>query len=183
MNETNTTPEGGLAENEKALTKIKVPEIFSQEEIQERDCFVPSNDGATEGAENPETQLVLLHTDPKKAQMLKALIKSLGIVSYAAQEAGLRRRTHYHWMETDEVYKTAVESLNEVVLDFTEGRLFKYIQTNDLKAITFLLRYRGKGRGYSLFKEKESEMQKLIINYFLKDKATMEMVQRTKENL
>ena len=42
----------------------------------------------------------------KKAAMLKALEKSLGVVTNAANEIGIDRCTHYEWLKTDKEYKT-----------------------------------------------------------------------------
>jgi hypothetical protein len=49
-----------------------------------------------------------------------------------------------------------------------------------LKAVTFLLRYRGKSRGYSLAKGNEQDKRKLTINYLVKDRETMENIQDVK---
>lgn len=142
---------------------------FWQEEIKE------SIDPLQQGAQ------ALLHTDPKKALMLNALIRSMGIVSYAAQETGIGRRTHYNWLETDAEYKAAVESINDVTLDYTEARLFKHIKENDIRAITFILRTRGRARGYSFYKEREAQRQAAVFNLIVKDKETAEMIMQTKE--
>ncbi len=92
----------------------------------------------------------LLHTDPRKASMLKALVKRLGVVSYAAKDVGLSRQAHYNWLNEDEKYKSAYELITEVVIDFTETRLIECINMSDLRAITFMLRTRGKKPGLYL---------------------------------
>ncbi|MGP8214585.1 MAG: hypothetical protein ACLQQ4_03380 [Bacteroidia bacterium] len=157
--------------NEIAAAETASQEIFSQEEINE----------VTE--KGPDGQEAMLHSDPKKARMLKALIKVLGIVSYACQEAGIPRRTHYNWMKTDEEYKAAVESLIDATLDFSEVRLFKEIQKSDLKAIMFILRTRGKDRGYTFYNEREAARQAAVYNFIIKNKEAAEMIQQTKEIL
>ena len=85
---------------------------------------------------------------PKKAKMLKALEDSLGIVTIAAKSAGISRNTHYRWMEEDPDYREAVEELNNVVLDFAEASLHEQIREKSTAATIFLLKTRGKGRGY-----------------------------------
>jgi hypothetical protein len=124
-----------------------------------------------------------LHADPRKAAMLDALEHNLGIVASAALEAGISRRTHYHWYETDQDYREAADSINDLILDVSEEKLFGRIRECDMKAITFLLRYRGKSRGYSLAKDKEPDKQKLTIKYFVKDQQTLENLQKVKEEL
>ena len=66
-------------------------------------------------------------TQPKKA-MVAALEKSLGVVSTACKAVDISRQTHYRWMREDDEYKTAVEELSEVAVDFAESHLHKLIR-------------------------------------------------------
>jgi hypothetical protein len=84
----------------------------------------------------------------KKTAMLEALEKSLGIVTSAAKVVGIRRETHYAWLNEDPEYKAAVESLNDIALDFAESQLHKQIQNGNVVATIFYLKTKGKGRGY-----------------------------------
>lgn len=156
--------------NETESREKPAEEIFSQEEIKE----------ITE--KSPEEGTDSQQTANKKELMLKALIKYLGIVSYAAEEIGIGRRTHYNWMKTDAEYKASVELLTEMALDYSESRLFGYIKRSDLKAITFILRTRGKARGYNMYQEKTAERHAAIFNLVVKDKETADMIMQTKEN-
>ena len=88
------------------------------------------------------------NTLEKKASMLKALEKTLGIVTIAAKKVGIDRATHYNWMETDKDYKTKVENINEIAIDFVEGKLYDKIKVGDTTAIIFYLKTKGKKRGY-----------------------------------
>ena len=85
---------------------------------------------------------------PKKALMIKALEKSLGIVTTACKQVGIHRATHHRWMHEDEEYKKAVEDLKSVTLDFAETHLHKAIQEGNVTATIFLLKTLGKSRGY-----------------------------------
>lgn len=87
-------------------------------------------------------------TDTRKKAMLAALEKSLGVVTTAARQVGIERTTHYHWMNEDEEYKRAVESLDDVALDFAESKLHSLIQNEDTAATIFYLKTKGKKRGY-----------------------------------
>lgn len=80
--------------------------------------------------------------------MLLALEKTLGVVTRAAKKAGVGRSTHYLWMNEDEEYRTAVEELSEVVLDFAEEKLHGLVKKGDTAATIFLLKTKGKKRGY-----------------------------------
>ena len=86
--------------------------------------------------------------DIKKAAMIRALTKSLGIVTTACKEVGIDRSLHYRWMNEDEKYRAEVESLADVALDFAESMLHKQIQAQDTAATIFYLKCRGKKRGY-----------------------------------
>jgi hypothetical protein len=51
-------------------------------------------------------------------------------------------------MTEDKVYKDAVNDLQDVVLDFAENKLFKLVDKGDVAATLFLLKTKGKKRGY-----------------------------------
>jgi hypothetical protein len=85
----------------------------------------------------------------KKAAMLEALEKSLGVVTTAAKSIGITRESHYEWMRTDENYKAKVLSLADVALDFAESQLHKQIQNGEVASTIFFLKTKGKHRGYT----------------------------------
>ena len=84
----------------------------------------------------------------KKRRMLAALEQCLCIVSRAAKEAGIPRQTHYYWMDNDPKYRQAVIDLENVALDFAESCLFDQMREGSVPAAIFLLKTRGKKRGY-----------------------------------
>jgi len=84
----------------------------------------------------------------RKRAMLEALEKSLGVVTPAAKNVGIERVTHYRWLESDPEYKQAVEDLDNVALDFAESQLHKQIKDGVTSATQFLLKTKGKRRGY-----------------------------------
>lgn len=87
-------------------------------------------------------------TEKRKLAMLEALEKSLGIVTTAAKAVGIERVTHYRWMDTDEAYKAAVKSIDDIAIDFAESQLHKQIQKGSTQATVFYLKTKGKKRGY-----------------------------------
>jgi len=87
-------------------------------------------------------------TIKKKAAMLQALEKTLGVVTTACRNVGVSRETHYKWLRIDEKYQKAVEDLNEVALDFGESQLHQLMKDTQPAAIIFYLKTKGKKRGY-----------------------------------
>lgn len=83
-----------------------------------------------------------------KKAMLEALEKSLGVVTTACKQVGIDRGTHYNWLKNDEEYKEQVKNLENVVLDFAESQLHKQIIDGNTTATIFLLKTKGKSRGY-----------------------------------
>ena len=83
-----------------------------------------------------------------KKQMLTALYTSLGVVSDACNKCKITRATHYNYMNDDPEYKKAVLDIGERVLDFAESELFKQIREGSTTATIFLLKTKGKKRGY-----------------------------------
>ena len=87
-------------------------------------------------------------TTIKKAAMLEALKKSLGLVTHACKNVNIDRSTHYEWLRTDDEYKQAVDSISELVIDYVESSLYKQINQGNTAATIFYLKTRGKKRGY-----------------------------------
>ncbi len=84
-----------------------------------------------------------------KARFLLALEEKLGIVTYAAAEVGIHRRTVYDWQEADPAFAKAVREIDNRQLDFVEAALLKNIKNEDTRAITFYLSTKGRARGYT----------------------------------
>jgi hypothetical protein len=61
----------------------------------------------------------------KKKAMIEALEMSLGVVTTACKQVGISRDTHYRWLTEDESYKTEVESIGDMALDFAESNLHR----------------------------------------------------------
>lgn len=87
-------------------------------------------------------------TKMKKEHMLMGLEASLGIVTQAAKLAHIDRSQHYRWLEKDARYVKKVRDIEEMTLDFAETYLHQRVKAGDTNAITFLLRTKGKKRGY-----------------------------------
>jgi len=84
----------------------------------------------------------------KKESLLKALEKSLGIVSTACESAGISRTTYYKYYNKDKGFKQLVDSIGDIALDCAESQLFELIKEKNVTAIIFYLKTKGKKRGY-----------------------------------
>ena len=83
-----------------------------------------------------------------KKAMIVALEQSLGIVTTACLIVGIDRKTHYNWLKDDKEYKAAVESIQDITLDFAESQLHKQIKDGEVTSTIFYLKTKGKKRGY-----------------------------------
>ena len=110
--------------------------------------------------------------EPKKRNMVEALTKALGIVKIACESCGISRNTHYRWLKEDASYKEACDNLPEVVLDFAEHHLHKLISQGNPAATIFLLKTKGKGRGYVERQEIEVA-EKKPLSWFVSDDSTV----------
>ena len=80
--------------------------------------------------------------------MLKALEQSLGVVTVACKKADIPRSTYYKWLKEDEMFSMAVQEIENIALDFAESQLHKQIMDGNTTATIFLLKTKGKKRGY-----------------------------------
>lgn len=87
-------------------------------------------------------------TDNLKKNLLLALEKSLGVVTNACKSVGCHRSTYYEYYNNDEQFRKDVDDLQNVCLDFAESQLHKQILDGNTTATIFLLKTKGKKRGY-----------------------------------
>ena len=95
----------------------------------------------------------------KKEQLLEALTKSLGIVSTACLSVGVSRTTYYKYYNEDEQFKSQVDDISDIAIDFAESQLFELIKGGNITAVIFYLKTKGKKRGYVEKQEIEIEDQ------------------------
>jgi hypothetical protein len=88
------------------------------------------------------------HNSTLKKAMIEALKQSWGIVTSAAEVVGIDRGSHYNWLKKDEDYKAAVDSIQDITLDFAESQLHKQIKDGEVTSTIFYLKTKGKKRGY-----------------------------------
>lgn len=85
---------------------------------------------------------------PNKQAMIKALEKSLGVVTNACKKAKISREAHYKWLATDEEYKRQVLDVKEISIDFVESKMFQAINNGETSLVKYYLSTQGKKRGY-----------------------------------
>ena len=91
-----------------------------------------------------------------KKNLLEALEQSLGIVTTACKIVGCARSTFYKYYKDDQDFRTSVDELENLTLDFVESKLHKQIENDNTTATIFYLKTKGKKRGY--IERKEVEM-------------------------
>ena len=84
----------------------------------------------------------------KKESILKALERSLGVVSVACANADIPRSTFYKWCREDKEFEKAVRDIDNIALDFVESQLHSQIKDGNTSATIFFLKTKGKKRGY-----------------------------------
>ena len=87
-------------------------------------------------------------TNTLKKNLLEALELSLGVVTTACKKVGCNRATYYDYYNKDKAFKLKVDEIQNVALDFAESQLHKQIQDGNTTATIFLLKTKGKKRGY-----------------------------------
>tara|TARA_R100000479_G_C6291158_1_gene166648 strand:+ start:105 stop:437 length:333 start_codon:yes stop_codon:yes gene_type:complete len=87
-------------------------------------------------------------SDTKKEQLLESLERALGVVTTACKSANVARSTYYEWMKSDEVFRSRVQDISEIAIDFAESQLHKQIKDGNTTATIFFLKTKGRGRGY-----------------------------------
>tara|TARA_Y100001973_G_C5186174_1_gene328007 strand:+ start:1504 stop:1854 length:351 start_codon:yes stop_codon:yes gene_type:complete len=108
-------------------------------------------------------------TQDNKELLLKALQKSLGIVTEACEKAGLSRTQHYKWYKEDEEYRKQVQEIDGMFIDFAETHLKEQIEKGSTPATIFYLKTRGKKRGYGDSLDITSDEQRIQIHIDLGD--------------
>lgn len=61
---------------------------------------------------------------------------------------GITRQALYNWRKEDEKLAKMLDDIDEGILDFTESKLVEKVNEGNLTAIIFLLKTKGKKRGY-----------------------------------
>jgi len=109
-------------------------------------------------------------TAKRMLHFLKALERSRGVVSTAADKANVSRRVVYRWLERSPSFRERFSDVQEAALDFTESKLYELIEQGNVAATIFALKCKGKKRGwverseviYNLSDMSEAELDLII---------------------
>ena len=69
-------------------------------------------------------------------------------ITSTCKALGISRKTFYEWREKKKKLAEGLDAANESILDFAESKLVEHIQNDDVQALIFFLRTKGKKRGY-----------------------------------
>lgn len=91
-------------------------------------------------------------TKPPNGKLIDVLHACSGNVTAAAESIGYSYVTFYKWIKMDKSGKlqAAVEQGREKILDLAEGVIEKKLKAGHVEAAKFMLRYKGRSRGYYL---------------------------------
>lgn len=84
----------------------------------------------------------------RKIAYLIAMLASHLNVTSARLIANVSQKDLESWRKTDEHFKSVEASLYDDILDLAEEKLHEAIGEGDMKAVQFLLRTKGRNRGY-----------------------------------
>jgi hypothetical protein len=87
-------------------------------------------------------------TAHNKAALLKALKEARGIVTTACDAVGVNRSTYYDYYNSDPEFKREADDVQEIAIDFVEGKLFEQIEEGIPTSTLFYLKTKAKHRGY-----------------------------------
>lgn len=87
-------------------------------------------------------------------------------ISSTCDEIKISRNTFYDWMEMP-FFKSAIEAKQEEILDMAEEQLKKNIQEGKSQELLFLLKTKGKKRGYGESVDITSAGEKININIIM----------------
>lgn len=85
----------------------------------------------------------------KKQQLIEALERNHGIVTYACNDVDVERATFYKWCREDSEFDAKVKEVLCTKKDFIEHKLMQRIDDNDTTAIIFASKCLNRDRGYS----------------------------------
>lgn len=83
-----------------------------------------------------------------QGRAINAIYRNKGILAKAARELDVTRRTLYNYMERWPKVREAYEDASDETLDLAEQGLFDAIRAGSLSAIMFVLKTKGRSRGY-----------------------------------
>ena len=87
-------------------------------------------------------------TEITKDALLQQMEQNMGNVTLACHFGKCNRSTFYRYYNSDDVFKAAVDDIQEIAVDICESELWKLIKEGNVPCILFFLKTKGKSRGY-----------------------------------
>ena len=81
--------------------------------------------------------------------IVKLYLKKSCNISATCSAMNITRTTWYRWIKDDVAFKSALNDAEEALLDNAETMLYKKVMMEDMTAIIFTLKTKGKKRGYT----------------------------------
>lgn len=92
---------------------------------------------------------------PTRKAIADVYEKKAANMSATAIALGVSRTTLYEWREKDPKLDALMHEIEESLIDFTESKLLAQIKDDNMTAIIFHLKTKGKKRGYTEGEEVE----------------------------
>lgn len=87
-------------------------------------------------------------TNANKKKAIEALRSTAGNITAACTAANISRTQFHKWRNEDPEFAQIVSDVSDSAIDMAETALMKQIQDGNTACIIFLLKTRGKERGY-----------------------------------
>lgn len=89
--------------------------------------------------------------EDKKTKLIRLYEKHFGNITLACKEAKISRQLFYYYKKTDVNFENALNQikLDDLIVDLAEEALIRLIKKGNVAAILFVLKTKGKSRGYS----------------------------------
>lgn len=87
--------------------------------------------------------------EPQKADFIFKHKDLCWNVTKTCEAVNISRSTYYHWLKTDPEFRQFIDDCTESYLDLAESTLVRAMNDGDTDSSKFLLKHKGKKRGYT----------------------------------
>ena len=106
----------------------------------------------------------LRSNDDSKKLFLSHFKSNNCAIAKTCKQIGIDRTTYYNWMKDGSSFADEVGLVQDELLDWAENKLYDRIESGDLQAIMFLLKTKGKSRGYGEEKDNNNGVVTINVN-------------------